>query len=242
MPWGFYRVERAEEKGKSPRRVVLSSADHFLHSELSHSASAPGLASEFPFRVANPRAATVVTCAITILAAVVTTLSPVTTALTPVSAGADVNAPAAPARIVDAPPPDGSCKDQTWPYIDGHCLKRADSPASKPTEVKTANVTDAATRQLAPADPQTGAGVALPAPAGGTQPEPSAQSLQSASASSLPPIATTMTERAENPGIESGVPVASRAENPAEVYSERVIDVPRRHSRHHTFRLFGFRF
>jgi hypothetical protein len=220
----------------------LSSADHFLP-ELSHSASARGLADDLPYCVANPRAATIVTCAITILAAVVTILSPVTTALTPVSAIADVNAAAAPARIVDAPAPDGSCKDQTWPYIDSHCLKRAENPAVKSTEVKTANVADANTRQLAPANPQTGSGVALPAPAGGPQPEPSAQSLQSGSPSSLPRIATTRTERTENLGIESGVPVTSRAESQAEVYSERVIDVPRRHSRHsHTFRLFGFRF
>ena len=47
-------------------------------------------------------------------------------------------APPNPRRVEESPAPtEATCKDQTWPYLDGKCLTPADDRASPPADVAT---------------------------------------------------------------------------------------------------------
>jgi len=154
----------------------------------------------------NPRAAATVTLiAVAIVAARAATFSPsppspVTEVVTPSRvAAAGSSAPVTPARIVDAVAPGGSCKDQTWPYIDTHCLKRIDGHAPNPAETAAVNSI------VTPAEPQGAAMTAVPPQS--AAPAPAAQTMPPSPSASQPQIALTA-EAAEEVGL------AARAELP----------------------------
>ncbi|MEA3023281.1 MAG: hypothetical protein QOK01_2133 [Alphaproteobacteria bacterium] len=74
-------------------------------------------------------------------------------------------APPTPRRVEESPAPkEATCKDQTWPYLDGKCLTPADDRAPPPADVATTG--PAAAPPVAAQSPATPAASALaPAPA-----------------------------------------------------------------------------
>jgi hypothetical protein len=155
------------------------------------------------------------------------------------SSGLAPDTPAAPAaqradatpaavRIVDP----AFCQNQTWPYIDQSCLKRAETPTDQG---------DAAGKPVAPTQQTvaaTGAQTSVAAPA-----DNSTQSLDHAQA----------TDRSQAPAAVSQAPPATDGRQAAIVKASPYVasdepamampPTPRHHShyRHHRF-FFGFRF
>jgi hypothetical protein len=195
----------------------------------------------------NPRVSTTLTAftliTLVVLAAGETTSSPAGGVQAPAVVASPSTALVPSARIVDAPPPDGSCEDQTWPYIDGHCLKRTDDePGSKPAEAMPVNVLAASMAQPTPAERQIGSDI--PMYTDSLQPKARALIIGSAPLGSPPQVAEpTQTVAVEEIQAESAKPSAMRAERQHGSYAGRVFDTRRPHARHrHAFRLFGFRF
>jgi hypothetical protein len=85
-------------------------------------------------------------------------------------------APATPRRVEESPAPkEATCKDQTWPYLDGKCLTPADDRAPPPADVATNG--PAAAPPVAAQSPATPAASTLaPAPAQASAPPASGPS------------------------------------------------------------------
>lgn len=130
-------------------------------------------------------------------------------------------------RIVDPT----FCQNQTWPYIDQRCLKRADPPIATPTN-----------KEIAAAPP-------LPEASGSTSPvksSPSFKAERTSSADSPPPISPPQADDAKMsegaPGPQSSPSGEMNAVSDNQLQPEPPPHRSERHYRHHARFLFGFRF
>jgi len=127
-------------------------------------------------------------------------------------------APPTPRRVEEPPAPqEATCKDQTWPYLDGKCLTPADDRASRPADVATNG--PAAAPPVAAQSPVAPA-ASTPAPAPAQTPAPPASAVSPASAQ-IPAAATPETtgsavQSPPQPAPQRGAGVATTGVAPSD--------------------------
>jgi len=114
-------------------------------------------------------------------------------------------APPNPRRVEESPAPtEATCKDQTWPYLDGKCLTPADDRASPPADVATTGPA-AAPPVAVPVTPA--ASPPAPAPAQAPAPPASAPApaIVQTSATARPETTGSAAQSPPQPGPGTGV-------------------------------------
>jgi hypothetical protein len=124
-------------------------------------------------------------------------------------------APATPRRVEEPPvPAEATCKDQTWPYLDGKCLTPADDRASRPADV-AGNSPAASPGAESPVTPAAPAPAQAPAP-----PAAAAPAITQTSATARPETTGSAVQSPPQPAPQTGTAVATTGVAPSNTPAE----------------------
>ncbi|HEY1979630.1 MAG TPA: hypothetical protein VGH13_06065 [Xanthobacteraceae bacterium] len=191
-----------------------------------------------PLRFSNQRVATTVVACVLAALAVGTRNLPTPSAPSTTAAHQDV----AEVRIVDP----AFCRDQTWPYIDQRCLKRAQPP-------QTASIQSASTQSASTQNDNASPPLNIAPQTPNVAPRDVAPSPPTAGQNSPSPIAAEAAVQNPQPVPADNIAAAPSPTDQAKVYSTTetaftddsiaVKPAPKpHHGRHHSRFFFGFRF
>jgi hypothetical protein len=149
-----------------------------------------------------------------------------------------------PVRVVDAPASGKPCAEQSWPYLDAQCLKRAPESATSTTVAPGTTSPSASPPLAAPSQTAISTAALSPVtPAAPAAPMPARSWSTAAPTTPAQPQASTNYTRSYTAGAAVAGPADVEDVQDAQgIEDEPPLPAPRpkKHRRHHGFQPFGF--